>query len=235
MTLRIISLLITLLAASAAAEAQPAAGRPKIGFLSPASAAGGSSAINAFRDSLREHGYVDGTTVVVEFRFADGYQRVPSLLAELMNLKVDVLVAVTTPVALAAKQATSTTPIVFAPVSDPVRSGLVASLARPGGNLTGYSDTAADLAAKRLSLLADVVPRLSRVGILRHADNSGSRIASDELESAARQLGLALHHVDVRDAPDLEPAFALFEKARVQGIIALADVHLQKNVREVAR
>jgi putative ABC transport system substrate-binding protein len=136
MTFRIIILLVALLAAPSPAQAQPAAVRPKIGFLSPASAAGGSSATDAFRDALREHGYSDGINVVVEFRFADGYQRVPSLLTDLLNLKVDVLVAVTTPVALAAKQATSTVPpVVFAPVSDPVRSGLVASLARPGGNL----------------------------------------------------------------------------------------------------
>lgn len=231
----VISLLVAVLAALPTAEAQSVALRPRIGFLSPASDVGGSFAINAFRDGLREHGYIDGANVILEVRFADGYQRVPSLLAELLNLKVDVLVAVTTPVALAAKQATSTIPVVFAPVSDPVRSGLVASLARPGGNVTGYSDTAADLAPKRLALLAEVVPRLSRVGVLRHADNPGSRIASNELDAAARQLGLALHHVDVRDSIDLKPAFAMLAKAHVQAVIALADVHLQQHAPEIAR
>ena len=233
--LRIVVLLVIVLVAPLPAEAQPAAVRPKIGVLSPASAVSGLSAINAFRDALQEHGYIDGSNVVLEVRFADGYQRVPSLLEELLNLRVDVLVAVTTPVALAAKHATSTIPVVFAPVSDPVRSGLVASWARPGGNLTGYSDTAADLVPKRLALLSEVVPRMSRVGVLRHADNPSSRIASDELESVARQLRLSLSHVDIRDTADLEPAFATLTKAQVQALIALADAHLQKNAGEIAR
>ena len=191
----LLGLLFTLLAAPSAVDAQSAPVRPKVGYLSPASPMSGSPAINAFRDGLREHGYIDGANVMLEVRFADGYQRIPALLTELLNLKVDVLVAVTTPVALAAKQATSTIPIVFAPVSDPVRSGLVKSLARPGANVTGYTDTAADLAPKRLALLVEVVPGISRVGVLRHADNPGSRIASNELDLAARQLGLALHHI----------------------------------------
>ena len=143
------------LAAPLAAEAQHTAAIPKIGYLTPSSRPGGTAGINAFRDRLREHGYVDGSNVVIEPRFADGYERVPALLAELLNLKVDVLVVATTPVALAAHRATSTVPIVFAPVSDPVGSGLVASLARPGGNITGYSDIAAGLAQKRLVLLSE--------------------------------------------------------------------------------
>jgi putative ABC transport system substrate-binding protein len=237
MTLRssLLGLLFTLLAAPSAVDAQSAAVRPKVGFMSPASAVSGQDSINAFRAGLREHGYVDGANVMLEVRFADGYQRVPALLADLLTLKVDVLVAVTTPVAVAAKEATSTTPIVFAPVSDPVRSGLVKSLAQPGANVTGYTDTAADLAPKRLALLVEVVPRISRIGVLRHADNPGSRIASEELDLAARQLGLALHHIDVRDAGDLGPAFATLAKAQVRAIIALADAHLQKNAQEIAQ
>ena len=109
------------------------------------------------------------------------------------------------------------------------------SLAQPGANVTGYTDTAADLAPKRLALLVEVVPRISRVGVLRHADNPGSRIASNELDLAARQLGLALHHSDVRDAGDLEPAFAMLAKAHVRAIIAVADVHLTKHAPEIAQ
>jgi len=146
-----------LLVAPLATSAGQAGAIPRIGYLTPSSRPGGTAAINAFRDGLREHGYIDGSNVVIEPRFADGYEQVPALLAELLNLKVDVLVVATTPVALAAHRATSTIPIVFAPVSDPVGSGLVASLARPGGNITGYSDMAADLAQKRLALLGEVV------------------------------------------------------------------------------
>src|SRR5438132_14005289 len=203
-----------LLVAPLATSAGQAGPIPRIGYLPPLSRSGGTASITAFRDALREHGYIDGSNVVIEPRFADGYERVPALLAELLNLKIAVLVVATTPVALAAHRATSTVPIVFAPVSDPVGSGLVASLARPGGNITGYSDMAADLAQKRLVLLGEVVPRMSRVGVLRHPDNPGSGIASEELESAARQIGLKLYHVDVRHTAHLEAAFDSDEGAR---------------------
>jgi putative ABC transport system substrate-binding protein len=231
----LLGLLSALLAAPSAVDAQSIPVRPKVGYLSPASPASGAAGVNAFREGLREHGYVDGANVTLEARLADGYERVPALLAELLKLKVDVLVAVTTPVARAAKQATSTTPIVFAPVPDPVRSGLVKSLARPGANITGYSDTAADLGPKRLALLVEVVPRISRVGVLRHTDNPMSRISGSELDLPARQLGLTLHHVDVRDAGDLEPAFAMFAKAQVRAIIAMADAHILKHISEIAQ
>ena len=214
------------LATPLAAGAQRGTAIPRIGYLTPVSQAGGTASINAFRDGLREHGYVDGTNVVIEPRFADGYERVPALVAELLNLKVNVLVVATTPVALAAQRATSTVPIVFAPVSDPVGSGLVASLARPGGNITGYSDMAAGVAQKRLGLLSEAVPHMSRVGALRHADNPGSKIASEQLESAARQIGVKLYHVDVKRPADLGTAFDSLTKARVQALIVIADFQL---------
>jgi putative ABC transport system substrate-binding protein len=226
---------VAVLAGPLTADAQQSGPIPKIGYLTPSSILGGTAGINAFRDELREHGYVDGSNVVIESRFADGYERVPALLAELLNLKVDVLVVATTPVALAAHRATNTIPIVFAPVSDPVGSGLVASLARPGGNITGYSDIAAGLAQKRLVLLSEVVPRMARVGVLRHADNPGSRIASEELESAARQIALTLYHVDMRHTADLEAVFSTLTKARVQALIAVADLHLTESVSPITR
>ncbi len=216
----------SIVAVPIAAEAQRGVAIPRIGYLTPVSRPGGTASINAFRDGLREHGYVDGTNVVIEARFADGYERVPALLAELLNLKVNVLVVATTPVALAAQRATTTVPIVFAPVSDPVGSGLVASLARPGGNITGYSDMAADVAAKRLALLSEAVPHMSRVGVLRHRENPGSQIASEQLESAARQIGLKLYHVDVKHPADLDAAFDTLTKARVQALIVIADLQL---------
>jgi putative ABC transport system substrate-binding protein len=183
---------------------------------------------------LREQGYIDRSNVIIEPRFADGYERVPALLAELLNLKVDVLVVSGTPVALAAQKATRVVTIVFAPVADPVGSGLVASLPRPGGNITGYSDVASDLAQKHLEFLSEVVPHISRVGVLRHADNPGSRIASNELESAARPMGVKLYQVDVRHTADLEAAFATLTKARVQALIAIADMHMVDYVPAVA-
>jgi len=215
-----------LLVAPLATSAGRAGAIPRIGYLTPLSRSGGTASITAFRDALREHGYVEGTNVVIEPRFADGYERVPALVAELLNLEVNVLVVATTPVALAAQRATSTVPIIFAPVSDPVGSGLVASLARPGGNITGYTDMAAGVAQKRLALLSEAVPHLSRVGVLRHADNPGSKIASEQLESAARQIGLKLHHVDVRQPGDLEAAFDTLTKARMQAVIVIADLQL---------
>ena len=208
---------------------------PRIGFLTPFSESGGTASIKAFRDSLREHGYVDGGNVVIEPRFADGYDRVPSLIAELLNLNVNVLVAATTPVALAAQRATSTVPIVFAPVSDPVGSGLVATLARPGGNITGFSDMAAGLAQKRLALLSDAVPHLSRVGVLRHRDNTGSKIASEQLEFAARQIGLTLYHRDVKNSGDLEAVFDTLTRARVQALIVIADLQLSDYASTILR
>src|SRR3989454_12563581 len=184
-------LTVGLTLAPVAVEAQQARAAPKIGYLATFSTSGGG--IDAFRDALREHGYLDGKNVVVEPRFADGhYERLPALAAELVRIKVDVIVAVTTPAALVAQRATATIPIVFTFSSDPVRNGLVASLARPGGNLTGLTDISADLTQKRLALLKDLAPRVTRVGVLRNPDNPGVAIASDELESAARRLGLEL-------------------------------------------
>ena len=216
------------------AAAQQARSAPKVGYLATFSTSGGG--IDAFRDALREHGYLDGKNVVVEPRFADGhYERLPALAAELVRIKVDVIVAVTTPAALVAQRATATIPIVFTFSSDPVRNGLVASLARPGGNLTGLTDISADLTQKRLALLKDLAPRVTRVGVLRNPDNPGVAIASDELESAARRLGLELYGADVRNAGDVEPAFAVLTKARVGSLIVVADGILAQQNGMIAR
>jgi len=232
--MRLIGLAVVLalgiILAPLATDAQQATPTPKIGYLASFSSTGGG--IDAFRDALREHGYIDGKNVVVEPRFAEGhYDRLPALAAELVRLKVDVIVAVTTPAAVVAQRTTATIPIVFTFSSDPVRNGLVASLARPGGNLTGLTDITAELVQRRLALLKDLAPRVTRVGVLRNPDNPGVAIASDELESAARRLGLELYGADVRNAGDVEPAFAVLMKARVGSLIVVADgILAQQNV-----
>jgi putative tryptophan/tyrosine transport system substrate-binding protein len=232
--MRLIGLAVVLalgiILAPLATDAQQATPTPKIGYLASFSSTGGG--VDAFRDALREHGYIDGKNVVVEPRFAEGhYDRLPALAAELVRLKVDVIVAVTTPAAVVAQRTTATIPIVFTFSSDPVRNGLVASLARPGGNLTGLTDITAELVQRRLALLKDLAPRVTRVGVLRNPDNPGVAIASDELESAARRLGLELYGADVRNAGDVEPAFAVLMKARVGSLIVVADgILAQQNV-----
>ena len=225
-----VALALGIILAPLATDAQQATPTPKIGYLASFSSTGGG--IDAFRDALREHGYIDGKNVVVEPRFAEGhYDRLPALAAELVRLKVDVIVAVTTPAAVVAQRTTATIPIVFTFSSDPVRNGLVASLARPGGNLTGLTDITAELVQRRLALLKDLAPRVTRVGVLRNPDNPGVAIASDELESAARRLGLELYGADVRNAGDVEPAFAVLMKARVGSLIVVADgILAQQNV-----
>jgi putative ABC transport system substrate-binding protein len=228
-------LVLTSLAALFAAEAQQAATVPKIGYLSPWSSSSDPFHLDAFLEALREQGYVDGTNVVVIPRFADeDSRRLPGLAAELVQLKVDAIVALTTQVARVAQQATATIPIVFTYVSDAVRTGLVASLARPGGNLTGYSDVTADLVQKRLALLKEVVPRVTRIGVLKNPDNPGAEIVWAELESAARQLGLELYGLDMPTADDLTPAFAALTKAHVGSVIVLADFVLAGHRRAIA-
>ena len=226
---------LALLTAPLAAQAQPAT-LPKIGYLSPFSSSGSLVSIESFRGGLRELGYLDGTNVVVVPRFANqDYDQLPALAAELVRLRVAVLVALTTPVARVAQRATTTIPIVFIFVSDPVRTGLVTSLARPGGNLTGQTDITTDLVQKRLALLKAVVPRVSRVGVLTNPDNPGTEIAWAELKSAARHLGLELYETDVRRGNDLEPAFAALTKAHVDSIIVVADFVFVEHTRALAR
>jgi putative tryptophan/tyrosine transport system substrate-binding protein len=178
---------IGLLAAPLAAEAQQAGKVPRIGVLSPRSPSGigrnpGDLAVlfAAFRESLRELGYVEGQSIKIESRWAEGnYDRLPGLAADLIRLKVDVIVTYGTPASQAAKRATSTIPIVMAAIIDPVASGLVRSLARPGGNLTGQSMMAPDLVAKQLEILKEVVPKVSRVALLHNPGNQATRQRCD--------------------------------------------------------
>ena len=209
---------LALLVAPLAVEAQPAAKVARLGWLT-LDLAPNPHLREALLQGLRDLGYVEGRNVVIEFRDAGGKsERLPALAAELVALKVDVILAGATPQALAAKQATRTIPIVFLGVTDPVTDGLVTSLARPGGNVTGLSTTAAlELVGKRLELLTQVVPGVSRVAVLWQPGGQGERTNKDLLkgaEVAARALGVRLQVVEARGPADFDRAFSDMTRAR---------------------
>jgi len=210
-----------LFAAPLIAEAQPAAKVARIGYLAGYLAAT-PHLPEAFRQGLRDLGYVEGRNVVIEYRDAEGkFERLPALAAELVALKVDVIVAVSTPQGLAAMQATKAIPIVFAAVADAVTSGLVTSLARPGGNLTGLSFLGPELIGKRLEQLKQVVPGVSRVSVLGVTRALPERTEKDILkgaEVAARALGVRLQFVEARGPADFDRAFSDMTKARAEAL-----------------
>jgi putative tryptophan/tyrosine transport system substrate-binding protein len=206
------------------AEAQQAAKVARIGYLTPNLAAS-LHLRDAFRQGLRDLGYFEGRNVVLESRDADGkLERLPTLAAELVALKLDVIVAPNTVGVLAAKQASKTIPIVFAVTADPVASGLITSLARPGGNVTGLSILAPELVGKRLELLIQVVPGVSRVAVLWQPGGLGERTEKDMLtgaEVAARALGVRLQFVEVRGPEDFDRAFSDMSSARASALTVL--------------
>jgi putative ABC transport system substrate-binding protein len=191
-----------------AARAQQPARPAKIGFLWPTSAALESQRMTTFAQRLHELGWTEGRNVAIDYRWAEGRgDRLPKLAAELVELKVDVIVTVGTPAIVAARQATSTIPIVFAGAADPVANNHVASLARPGGNVTGVSNQFADLAGKRLELLREVAPGFRRLGILVNVDNAAGTLEIGRVEAAARALGLEVLTQEIRRSEDIAPAF----------------------------
>ena len=195
------------LSAPLPAEAQATGKVARIGVLSQGSPTSGEHIREAFRQGLRDLGYVEGQNIVIEYRYAEGKaERLPDLAAELLRLKVDVIVSGGTLAPLAAKHATRTVPIVLAAAGDPVGTGLVASLAKPGGNVTGLSNLSADLTAKRLQLLKEVVPGITRVAILWNAANPIAALIMRETEAAARTLGLQVQSLEVRGPDDFESA-----------------------------
>ena len=210
-----------LLAAPLAAEGKPAAKIARIGFLETNRAASPHTP-EAFRQGLRDLGYVEGRNLVIEYRDAEGKpERFPALATELVALKVDVIVASSQLSALAAKQATRTLPIVFATAADPVARGLVTSLARPGGNLTGSSNLAPELASKGLEHLKQAVPGVTRVAVLWHPGGLGERTEKDTLkgaEVAARALGVRLQFVEARGPEDFDRAFSEMTRARASAL-----------------
>jgi putative tryptophan/tyrosine transport system substrate-binding protein len=224
-----------LLAIGFSAEAQQPKKVPRIGFLGAASATSQASRLDAFRQGLRDLGYVEGKSIIIEYRDAEGkFERLPKLAAELVGLKVDIIVTQGSPAVEAAKKTTSTIPIVMATGGDAVGSGLVASLARPGGNITGLSTLATDLAAKRLELLKEVVPKASLVAILLNPANATNPLQLKEIKAAAPALGVILLSVEVKGADDLETAFTAIRKNRAGGIIVLSDPMLGTHRRRIA-
>jgi putative ABC transport system substrate-binding protein len=215
-----------LLVAPFAAVAQPAGKVYRIGYLTSGfkEVPGSNPGLAPFSQSLRELGYVEGRNVTLEIRYAEGRtERFPALAAELANLKVDVLVAVSTPGALAAKQATSTIPIVMASVGEPVEVKLVDSLAHPGGNVTGLSLIAPQLAAKRLDLLKQALPKLLRVTVLWNSANQGMKARFQETQGGAQLLGVTLHSVTIQSPDDFDPLFAAMTRDRPESLLVLAD------------
>jgi putative ABC transport system substrate-binding protein len=212
------------LAAPLGAEGQQAGKVHRIGFLGPAAERVYTDSLLSLRKGLRELGYVEGKNIVVEYRFAeDRYERLQGLAAELVRNKADVIVVHSTPGTRAAKQATRTTPIVMVNVADPVGAGLVASLARPGGHITGVSNIDVGLAGKRLELLKEVLPKLSLVGVLRNPNNPSGELQFRETQAAARSLGIEVQLFDVRDRKELDGAFSMMAKAGADAFTVMGD------------
>ena len=218
----VIVLLVALLAAPFAAGAQLPARVPRIGYLESGSP--GTPLVEAFRQGLRELGWIEGQNIAVEVRAAEGkYDRLPELAAELVRLKVDVIFASSTPAALAAKHATTTIPIVIGRVADPVGSGLVTTLARPGGNITGWTHQGIELRVKYLDLLKEAVPEATRIGVLWNPGNPIHGSSLKSMEATAEALKVELHPVGARDLQEIESAFSALAQRRVQGLTVFQD------------
>ena len=216
------AIVIALTVCGAKAEAQQPTKTPRIGHLNVISPSANASRIAAFRLGLRELGYVEGKNIVIEWRYADEkFERLPALAAELVRLKVAVIVTGGPSATRAAKEATSTIPIVMANIGDPVSEGFVASLAHPGGNITGLSNLAPELSGKRLEVLREVVPKLSRVAVLRTSTIPGSSELIRDLEPAAKAFKVQLQYLDVLDPKDIETAFRAASKGRADGVLTL--------------
>ncbi len=233
---RIVICLLTtaLLSTAPFVEAQQPKKVPSTAFLALNSLSTISARVEAFRQGLRELGYVEGKNIVIEYRYADEkLDRLPELAAELVRLKVEVIVSGGGTVTRVAKEATSTIPIVMAFDNDPVRSGFVASLARPGGNITGLSSLSSELSGKRLELLKEIVPRLSRVAVFGTSTNPGNAQALRETELAAGAFGVQLQYLDVLGPKDIETAFRAASKGRADGVLALASAVLTSHRKQI--
>src|SRR3954470_1016996 len=221
------------------ARAQPAPKVARIGFLAVGSleSSEGRTALDAFRQALNEFGHIEGQNVLIEYRAADGkIDRLPTLATELALLKVDIIVALATPAGLAAQQATTTTPIVVSAMGDPVRDGLVASLARPGGNITGTAFLGPELVPKRLALLREVLPKISRVAVLWHPGAFGERTMKnmlDEVAEVAGTLGMQLQLVEVHEPNELDQAFSSMATERAEALFQFPSAMLFSERRRI--
>jgi len=214
-----------MLVASQEADAQQAGKAHRIGWLTAVDARAAAHLVEAFRQGLRELGYVEGKDIVIEYRWAEGrFERLPALAADLVRLKVDVILAAGPPAAPAAKDATESIPIVTTSAIEPVESGLVASLARPGGNITGLTSTAGpEIVGKQLQLLKEAVPKVSRVAVLWNPTNPAHLLALGEAKVAARSLGVQLQLLETRGPDEFERAPAAATRERAGALLILRD------------
>jgi len=224
MTKKIIFLALCslILAPCSAVEAQQPGKIFRIGILDPSTASGSAVLVDAFRQELRKLGWIEGKNITIEYRFGEGkaerFERLPELAADLVRLKVDLIVVTSTPPALAAKRATTTIPLVMVNAGDPLGAGLIASLARPGGNVTGFSSLSAELITKRLEILKDAIPKLARVGLLWPGIGQQSQLK--EIRAAASALKLKLEEIKTQaDAKGLESAFQIAKQKEVNAIM----------------
>jgi putative tryptophan/tyrosine transport system substrate-binding protein len=218
-----LALSASLFALCLSVQAQHPAKAPRIGFLTAVSASSFAGRTEAFRQGLRELGYVEGKNIVIEYRYGDGKtDRLNQLADELVHIKVDVIVTGGAPATISAKDATRTIPIVMASDADPVGSGIVTSLARPGGNITGFSTLATEIGGKRLELLKEIVPRLSHMAVFGTSTYPGNAQALKEMEVAAGAFGVKLQYRDILDPKEIDAAFREASKARVGAVLVLA-------------
>jgi ABC-type uncharacterized transport system substrate-binding protein len=232
---RVLTLTLVVVTLSLAAHAQSPARVARIGYLGSSSPSLEAQWIDAFRQRLRELSYVEGRSITLEYRWADGRdERLPGLATELVNAKVDIIVTTGTPSAFAAKRATTTIPIVMASAGDPVRSGLIASLARPGANLTGVTVLGPELEGKRLGYLKQAIPGISRVAVIWNPANPAIRFYLQAAQDVARTSQLTLEPVtEIRRVEDFESALATITRARPDALIVLADRFLLAHRRRI--
>jgi putative ABC transport system substrate-binding protein len=224
----LVTLTLAILVVLLAAAAQPGSKIPRLGILED------SPFWEAFRQQLRDLGYIEGQHITIEYRFAEGRaDRLPGLAAELVRLPVDVMATFGTPATRAAKDATRTIPIVMVSVGDPLRAGLLASLARPGGNVTGSTILGPELSPKRLQILQEVVPSLSRVAFLWNPTNPANVLHYEDIQAAAQTLGMPLQSVEVRTPDEFKPAFTAMRQEHPDALIITADPMHQLHVGQI--
>jgi putative tryptophan/tyrosine transport system substrate-binding protein len=203
-------------------EAQQPKKVPRIGYLTAASASAMVPRANAFRQGLRELGYMEGKNILIEYQYADGkLDRLPALAAELVRLNIDIIVSGGPAATRPAREATSTIPIIMAQDGDPVGNGFVASLAQPGGNITGLSTVAPEMSGKRLELLKEIIPKLSRVAVFGNSSDPGNARVLKETELAAAAFGLKLQYIEVVSLADIETAFRSASKGRADAVLLI--------------
>ena len=218
-----------LLAAPFATEVQPGAKVYRIGYLAGGSPAGSLAFIEQFREGLRERGWIEGQNVVIEYRFAEGrFDRLPALAADLVRLKVDIIAAIPTPAAVAAKNATGTIPIVLMVAVNPLELGLIQSIARPGGNLTGIAFSfSTEILGKNLALLKEAIPRVRNVAVLTNPTNPGHTIAIKNVKAAADAMGVQLSLLEAREPNQFDAAFKVMTEGRAEALLVIADAQFQ--------